>query len=111
MLNAFTVDLEEWYQGLTSTNRQVERWPMLESRAVSATRHLLRLLREYNITATFFVLGYLADQCPELVAEVMDEGHEIGIHGYYHRFVHQMTAGESYHGGTTPGPSCPLLLL
>ncbi len=94
MLNAFTVDLEEWYQGLTSTNRQVERWPMLESRAVSATRHLLRLLREYNITATFFVLGYLADQCPELVAEVMDEGHEIGIHGYYHRFVHQMTAGE-----------------
>ena len=33
--NAFTVDLEEWFQGLTSTNAQPGRWPDLESRVVA----------------------------------------------------------------------------
>lgn len=93
-LNAFTVDLEDWFQGLTSTNPQVERWPEFESRVVPATRHLLSLLRRHQVTATFFVLGHVADQHPDLVAEVSEEGHEIAIHGYYHRFVYRMTPEE-----------------
>ena len=32
MRNAFTVDLEDWFQGLTSTNPRVDLWPTLESR-------------------------------------------------------------------------------
>jgi len=85
--NIFTVDLEDWFQGLTSTNPQVERWPTLESRVVLATRRLLAILRVYHVQATFFVLGYVADQHPTLIEQIVADGHEIGVHGYYHRFI------------------------
>lgn len=89
--NVFTVDLEDWFQGLTSTNPQVARWPSLESRVVGATTQLLTLLRTYRVQATFFVLGYVADHHPALIEQISSEGHEIGVHGYYHRFVHHLT--------------------
>ncbi len=92
--HAFTIDLEDWFQGLTSTNPLIERWPEFESRVVPATRRLLELLRRYKVRATFFVLGHVADNHPHLVAEVQNEGHEIAIHGYYHRFVSRMTQAE-----------------
>lgn len=92
--NVFTVDLEEWFQGLTSTNRQVERWETLESRVVPATHLLLDILRQYGIRATFFVLGHVADRQPALMDAICAEGHELGIHGYYHRFVYRLTPEE-----------------
>lgn len=83
--------MEEWFQGLTSTNPQVDRWPTWESRVVPATQHLLRLLRSGGVAATFFVLGAVADQHPALVEAIAAEGHEIGVHGYFHRFVYKLT--------------------
>ena len=91
MPNAFTVDLEEWYQGLTSTNPQVDRWPALESRVVAATDQLLALLAEFKVKATFFVLGHVADHHPALIERVAADGHEIAVHGYYHKFVYKLT--------------------
>lgn len=89
--NALTIDLEDWFQGLTSTNSRVDLWPDLESRVGPATEHLLDVLREHSVRATFFVLGYVADHCPTLIERVAAEGHEIGIHGYFHRFVSHLT--------------------
>lgn len=94
MLNAFTVDLEDWFQGLTSTNSRVDLWPTLESRVVAATHRLLEILADHDVQATFFVLGYVADQHPGLIERIRAAGHEIGLHGYYHRFVSRMSAGE-----------------
>lgn len=93
-LNAFTVDLEDWFQGLTSTNPLVDQWPAFESRIEATTRRLLTILSEQNVHATFFVLGYVADSHPGLIEEIAAGGHELGVHGYYHRFVSQMTAAE-----------------
>jgi polysaccharide deacetylase family protein (PEP-CTERM system associated) len=93
-LNAFTVDLEEWFQGLTSTNPHVERWPSFESRVVPATQRLLDILCLYKIQATFFVLGYVADQYPALIEQIAAAGHELGVHGYFHRFVFRLTPAE-----------------
>lgn len=93
-LNAFTVDLEDWFQGLTSTNPLVDQWPAFESRVEENTRRLLTILSERNVRATFFVLGYVADSHPGLIEEIAAEGHELGVHGYFHRFVSRMTADE-----------------
>jgi len=93
-VNAFTIDLEDWFQGLTSTNPQVKKWPSFESRVVPATQALLELLHTYQVQATFFVLGYVADQHPALIEHIQAEGHEIGVHGYYHRFVSRSTPDE-----------------
>ncbi len=92
--NAFTVDLEDWFQGLTSTNPQVNKWPALESRVVFATRKLLDILHVHDVQATFFVLGYVADAHPELIGDIRAAGHEIGVHGYYHRFVYKLSPDE-----------------
>lgn len=89
--NAFTIDLEEWFHGLTSTNPQVERWPTFESRVVAATERLLALLARHKVQATFFTLGHVADHHPALIEQIADAGHEIALHGYFHRFVHKLS--------------------
>jgi polysaccharide deacetylase family protein (PEP-CTERM system associated) len=91
MLNALTIDLEDWYQGLTSTSQQVDRWPGFEDRVVPSTDRILEVLDRVGVQATFFVLGYVADRFPDLVRRVAEAGHEIGLHGYHHRQVFLLT--------------------
>lgn len=93
-VNVFTVDLEEWFQGLTSTNRQVGLWDSLESRVGYATDLLLGILAEHGVRATFFTLGHVADRHPALIERICAAGHEIGVHGYLHRFVYRLTPDE-----------------
>ena len=87
MLNALTVDLEDWYQGLEIPR---ERWGGYESRVVSAVRRLLALFAERDVRATFFALGDVAERQPDLVKEISDTGHEIGTHGESHEFVYRL---------------------
>ncbi len=90
-LNAFTIDLEDWYHGLTSTNRQPHLWPSLESRVVANTERLLNLLATYDVRGTFFVLGIVAEQHPDLIRRVVAAGHEIGVHSYAHVDIRRLT--------------------
>ncbi|NOU17093.1 MAG: polysaccharide deacetylase family protein [Bacteroidales bacterium] len=46
---------------------------------------LLQLYAEYNIKATFFFTGYIAEKFPEVVRMVLPYGHEVGSHGYSHK--------------------------
>lgn len=48
------------------------------------TPKLLDLLNDYQVKATFFVLGAQAEQYPELIRRMDREGHQIGIHNYCH---------------------------
>ena len=92
--HAFSVDLEDWFQGLTSTNPRIDAWPVFPSRVVPATRAILSILDRHQVKATFFTLGYVADTFPSLLEEIAAGGHEIGVHGYHHRFVSRMTRDE-----------------
>lgn len=49
------------------------------------TPMLLDLLKRYDAKATFFVVGSHAEQNPELIRRMHEEGHAIGIHNYVHR--------------------------
>ncbi|MGG1877525.1 polysaccharide deacetylase family protein [Paenibacillus cisolokensis] len=49
------------------------------------TPKLLDLLRRYDMKATFFVVGSHAEQHPEVVRRIHEEGHLIGIHNYVHK--------------------------
>ena len=53
-----------------------------------ATPRILDALGEHGVKATFFILGAYAERWPELVRRVMNEGHQIGNHGYFHRKLH-----------------------
>jgi len=45
---------------------------------------ILDLLDQYNVKATFFVPGWIAESYPERFQEIDRAGHEIGHHGYMH---------------------------
>jgi peptidoglycan/xylan/chitin deacetylase (PgdA/CDA1 family) len=45
---------------------------------------ILNLLRKNAIKATFFVIGKLAKEHPDIIKNIHEEGHEIGIHSYRH---------------------------
>lgn len=52
------------------------------------TPKILDILNEYNIKATFFVIGKMAYLYPEVLIRTKDEGHKIGNHTYSHNYGH-----------------------
>jgi peptidoglycan-N-acetylglucosamine deacetylase len=53
----------------------------------AATPRFARVLAERGVTATFFPLGEMASRAPGLVADLAAAGHEIGVHGWEHRYL------------------------
>ena len=92
VLNAFTIDLEEWFcvsnfEGVIKP----EEWPNLESRVEDSTNAIIELLDRHQVKATFFVLAWVAERHPDLIRSISDRGHEIATHGYGHRLVYELT--------------------
>lgn len=95
LTNILTIDLEDWFQ-VSNLESHIRRddWPGCEFRLRRNTELLLELLEGAGARATFFVLGWNAEKCPELVREVAAAGHEIATHGYEHRLVYDMTPAQ-----------------
>lgn len=55
------------------------------------TRRLLEGLEERDAKATFLVCGYRLKQYPELARQLMEAGHELGLHGYSHANMQSMS--------------------
>jgi peptidoglycan-N-acetylglucosamine deacetylase len=53
----------------------------------ASTPAFLQVLAERGVTATFFQLGSMITKAPGLAAEVAEAGHEIGVHGFEHRYL------------------------
>ncbi len=79
-INALSIDLEEWYHSEVVEGR---RSPF--SQVVEATRPILDLLDRYQTRASFFIVGEVAEQNPDLIRTLFEKGHEIGCHGFSHK--------------------------
>lgn len=92
MINALSFDIEDWFQ-VENLRTAISRseWEKLELRVEANTRRILAVLREANARATFFILGWVAERCPELVRDIDREGHEIASHGFAHDLVYDLT--------------------
>lgn len=80
-----TFDVEDWFQ--TENLRGIfppDRWGTIPRRVAESTRVILRFLGESEIRATFFILGWVAEREPGLIAEIVESGHEVACHGYGH---------------------------
>src|SRR4029450_6571879 len=90
-----TIAVEDYFQ-VGSFNRLIQRgeWYRFEPRGEANPRPALDLLDEFGVRGTFFVLGWIADTMPELIAEIARRGHEVASKGYYHRSMRAMTPGE-----------------
>lgn len=82
---ALTVDVEEWYHTcLVPGYVNPEARPPLCQELDWLLPELLEMLSDAGSTATFFVLGEVAERMPRRVREIAEAGHEIGSHGYLH---------------------------
>ena len=95
VINALTIDVEEHFQ-VHAFEAVIDRseWECLPSRVVANTRRVLHLLAEFDVRATFFVLGWVADRQPALVEEIAARGHEVATHGYWHQLVYRQSPKE-----------------
>jgi len=95
MPNVFSVDVEDWFHLLDNEQApSAARWASTESRVRYGTERLLKELAERRITCTFFVLGWVAERHPELIADIAAAGHEIASHGYSHTLIYTQQPGE-----------------
>ena len=85
VVNAFTIDLEDWAHGLLGGETPIT------SRVVGNVERMLALLERHNVKATFFALGKVCEKFPELLPRVAACGHEIASHGYGHDLIYTMT--------------------
>lgn len=90
MRNVFTVDLEEWFHVCGVATLGPEHWDRLPSRVDVTTERVLDLLDGARVTATFFVVGWIAERYPGLVHRVRQAGHQIGSHGYAHQRAYDL---------------------
>src|SRR4051812_13101998 len=52
--------------------------------ATKGTLAILAILRVAKVKATFYCTAHYAENKPEIIEQIIDEGHEIASHGYYH---------------------------
>jgi polysaccharide deacetylase family protein (PEP-CTERM system associated) len=92
VLNAMTVDVEDYFHvsafaGVVSPSQ----WNLYQSRVCRNTERLLGIFEEYDVRATFFMLGWVAERFPELVQRIHRGGHELASHSYDHGLVYDKT--------------------
>jgi len=94
MKNVLSFDLEDYYHvnAFESVNR--ENWGQYASRVVQSTQRVMELLDEAGRKATFFTLGAVAENYPELIREIAKRGHEVACHSDKHRRIFEMTPAE-----------------
>jgi polysaccharide deacetylase family protein (PEP-CTERM system associated) len=84
-INAMSIDLEEWYHSELVEGR---RSPF--SQVAEATKPILDLLDQYQTKASFYIVGEVAEQNPDLIQSIFQRGHEIGCHTFSHKLLWKM---------------------
>ena len=92
MLNALSVDIEDWFHvGAFEKTIRREDWDGLQCRVERNTDAVLDLFAAADVKATFFTLGWVALRYPALMRRITDAGHEVASHGWDHIRVFTMT--------------------
>ena len=94
IVNALSVDVEEYFHAKVFQEGTGGAVGGLESRVEASTERVLTLLASGNARATFFVLGQVAAAHPALVRKIAGEKHEIACHGDSHELVSRQTPKE-----------------
>lgn len=89
MIHAFTVDVED-YHNVIARDWLGRDGPPTRA-VVDNTTRLLQDMAQYRVRGTFFTLGEVAATYPSLIREIAAAGHELGVHGYYHRQIFKLT--------------------
>ena len=90
-----TIDVEEYFH-VSALERFVprSRWSTMESRLAAGMDRILEILDAFETRGTFFILGVVARDHPEMVRSLARAGHEVASHGWDHRRVTTLDPAE-----------------
>ena len=85
-INALTIDVEDYFQvSAFAPYIRRDEWDSRECRVERNVGRILELLAVRDVKATFFTLGWIAERYPQLVREIVAQGHELASHGHGHQ--------------------------
>ena len=85
LVNAMTVDVEDYFQ-VSAFEQYIPRedWTHKACRVEQNMDRILDLFSEARLRGTFFVLGWIAERYPQIVNQIVEQGHELASHGWSH---------------------------
>lgn len=89
-MNILSFDTEEWYIEKTFKGGRVDKYRQYDE----ILDWILTTLDKYTLKGTFFCVGELAIQFPEVIKRISERGHEIGSHSNCHSWITKMTREE-----------------
>jgi polysaccharide deacetylase family protein (PEP-CTERM system associated) len=95
VVHMLSLDVEEYFQvEAASAGVSRDQWESIPRRLDASMDRALNLLAAAGVSATFFVLGWVAQRDRSLVRRIADAGHEVASHGMGHRMVGQLSPEE-----------------
>ena len=95
VIHGWSIDVEDWFHILEYDGApDPAAWRQQERRVHIGTQRMLDALDLRGVKATFFVLGWIAEVAPDLVAEIARRGHDVGSHGHLHRLLQHLGPDE-----------------
>ncbi len=96
-VNALTIDVEDYFQ-VSAFAPFIARseWPTRECRVERNVERILAMLAAHQTKATFFTLGWIAERYPQLVRQIVVQGHELASHGYGHERASDLSEADFY---------------
>lgn len=89
-MNILTFDIEEWYLEKVLHEGRTFKYQMYDE----TFGKLMDELEKHGIKATFFCVGQLAKEFPEVIQKIANNGHEVGCHSNVHTWLNKMTEDE-----------------
>ena len=89
-MNILTFDIEEWFQEKAYFGNHSERYKQYDL----YLDRILETLDKQGFKATFFCLGGMATEFPDVVKKISGNGHEIGCHSFKHVWLNKMSREE-----------------
>lgn len=86
-MKILTFDTEEWYIEKHFKGGRKEKYRQYDE----LLDWILNTLEENDTKATFFCVGKLAIEFPDVVKKIVEAGHEIGSHSNKHLWINKMT--------------------
>ena len=94
-MRVLSFDIEEGFHLLDHPETRSEaQWKNFESRFEQNLDRVLSIVSRCEVKATFFCLGWVAEQYPGLVRRISDAGYEVACHSSRHQLAYQQTPEE-----------------
>lgn len=89
-MKILTFDIEDWFHILDNdSTKYVKQWESFESRIHIGLDTIFEIIKNNDISATFFVVGWIAEKYPHLIREISELGFEVASHTHLHQLVYE----------------------